>query len=344
MKHLGDFDASTVIYGKFTTYRPSTGAAYTLGGTPALSVYKDNSTTQSTTGVTLTADFDAVTGLNHFAIDTSADGTFYSAGSFFSIVITTGTVDSVSVVGTVVAEFTIRKNSALKPTTAGRTLDVSAGGEAGLDWANVGSPTTSLALTGTTIATTQKVDIETIKTQAVTCAAGVTVLASVGTASTSTAQTGDAYARLGAPAGLSVSADIAAVKSDTGAILGQTGTTGVVVGSIAANAITASAIATGAITATKFAASAIDAAALSTDAAQEIRDAVWAKVFSELTVDPGATPAASDAVMLGFMAVRNKRETDSGLGTDKIHNSAGTAILSATISDAAGVFTKAKYA
>lgn len=63
---------------------------------------------------------------------------------------------------------------ALKPTTAGRTLDVSAGGEAGIDWANVGSPTTSLALTGTTIATTQKVDVETIKTQALTAAAGIT--------------------------------------------------------------------------------------------------------------------------------------------------------------------------
>jgi hypothetical protein len=37
-----------------------------------------------------------------------------------------------------------------------------------------------------------------------------------------TAQTGDAYARLGAPAGASVSADIAAVKSDTGAILTDT--------------------------------------------------------------------------------------------------------------------------
>lgn len=148
-KHLGDYDASTVIYGKFSTYRPSTGATFTLGGTPALSVYKDNSTTQSTSGVTLTADFDAVTGLNHFAIDTSADGTFYSAGSFFDIVITTGTVDGVSVTGTVVASFTIRKNSALKPTTAGRTLDVSTGGEAGLDWANIGSPTTTQNLSGT---------------------------------------------------------------------------------------------------------------------------------------------------------------------------------------------------
>lgn len=125
---LGDFDTSAVIYGKFATYRPSTGAAFTLAGTPALSVYKDNSTTQSTTGVTLTADFDSVTGLNHFAIDTSADGTFYSSGSFFDIVITTGTVDSVSVVGSVVGSFTLRKNSALKPATAGRTVVVDAAG------------------------------------------------------------------------------------------------------------------------------------------------------------------------------------------------------------------------
>jgi hypothetical protein len=37
-------------------------------------------------------------------------------------------------------------------------------------------------------------DLQTIKTQSVTCAAGVTILASVGTAATSTAQTGDSYA------------------------------------------------------------------------------------------------------------------------------------------------------
>jgi hypothetical protein len=154
---LGDFDISTIVYGKFTTFRPSTGASFTLGGTPAISVYKNNSTTQSTTGITLTVDFDSITGLNHFTIDTSADGTFYSAGSFFDIVITTGTVDSVSVVGSVVGCFTLRANSALKPTTAGRTLDVSAGGEAGLDWANIGSPTTAVNLSGTNIDTDQVV-------------------------------------------------------------------------------------------------------------------------------------------------------------------------------------------
>ncbi len=54
-----------------------------------------------------------------------------------------------------------------RDTTSGRTLDVSAGGEAGLDWANVGSPTTAVDLSGTTIKTTQKVDVDTIKTNPV---------------------------------------------------------------------------------------------------------------------------------------------------------------------------------
>jgi len=146
-KHLGDFDASAVIYGKFTTFQPSTGAAFALAGTPALSVYKDNSTTESTSGVTLTASFDSRTGLNHFAVDTSSDGTFYSAGSFFDIVITTGTVDSVSVVGAVVASFTIRKTSALKPSTAGRTIVVDASGLADANMVKMGASGSGQAIT-----------------------------------------------------------------------------------------------------------------------------------------------------------------------------------------------------
>ncbi len=75
------------------------------------------------------------------------------------------------------------------------------------------------------------------------------------------AQTGDAYARLGAPAGASVSADIAAVKSDSAAILVDTGTTldgripaalvsgrmDASVGAMAANTFTASALASDAV-------------------------------------------------------------------------------------------------
>lgn len=41
------------------------------------------------------------------------------------------------------------------PTTPGRSIDVTTTGEVGLDWANIGAPTTSVALTGTTISPSQ---------------------------------------------------------------------------------------------------------------------------------------------------------------------------------------------
>lgn len=62
-------------------------------------------------------------------------------------------------------------------------------GYAGLDWAKVSAPTTTLNLSGTTISTAQKVDIETIKTQAVTAAAGVTFPTSVASPTNITAGT-----------------------------------------------------------------------------------------------------------------------------------------------------------
>ncbi len=177
--YLGDFAAGGLIDFNFCTV-DGTGAPTALTG-GVISVYKGSSTAQSTTGVSLTSPFDSVTGLSHVTIDTSADGTFYADGSQFEAVITTGTVGGISVVGYVVGRFTLRAQAPLYPTTAGRKLDVSTGGEAGVDWANVGSPTTANNLSATTIATTQQVDVNTIKTQTVTCAAGVTVNVNVGT-------------------------------------------------------------------------------------------------------------------------------------------------------------------
>ena len=81
----------------------------------------------------------------------------------------------------------------LRPTTSGRTLDVSSGGEAGVDWANVGSQSTSVNLSGTTVNLTNTVT----------------------TYTGNTPQTGDSYARLGAPAGASIAADIAAIEAQT---------------------------------------------------------------------------------------------------------------------------------
>lgn len=339
-KHLGDYDTSTVVYGKFTTYRPSTGAAFTLGGTPALSVYKDNSTTQSTTGVTLTVDFDAVTGLHHFAIDTSADGTFYSAGSFFDIVITTGTVDSVSVVGTAVASFTIRKNSALKPTTAGRALDVSAGGEAGVDWANVGSPTTALALTGTTIATTQKVDIETIKTQAVTAAAGVTFPTSIASPTNITAGTittvtnltnaptvGDFTATMKTSIGTAVAAS--AVASVTGNVGGNVAGS---VGSVTA-AVTVGTINSGVITATSIAADAITAAKVAADVTTEIQSGL--ATASALATVAGYVDTEIAAMQADVTTLLGRLTATRAGYLDNL--SGGAVALASSILDAAGL-------
>jgi hypothetical protein len=126
-KYIGDFSKNDTITFMFTTFRPSTGAPFLLAGTPVVSVYKDNNTTQDTAGVTLTTNYDSVTGLNFVSISTS--GAFYVDGSSYECVITTGTVDSVSVVGSCVGRFTMRDQAYLYPTTAGRTLDASATGQ-----------------------------------------------------------------------------------------------------------------------------------------------------------------------------------------------------------------------
>lgn len=83
----------------------STGAGASLAGSPAIAVYKDNGTTESTAGASITADFDSVTGLVHLTIDTSADATFYSPGSIFAVVVTAGTIGGTSAVGKVLYEF-----------------------------------------------------------------------------------------------------------------------------------------------------------------------------------------------------------------------------------------------
>jgi hypothetical protein len=108
-KYLGDFKKGATIQFKFTTYRPSTGAPYLLAGTPLVRVYKVNNTTEISTGVSLTANFDGVTGLNHVEVVTS--DSIYDDPGQYEAVITQGTVDSVSVVGACVGRFTIGLNA-----------------------------------------------------------------------------------------------------------------------------------------------------------------------------------------------------------------------------------------
>lgn len=107
MMWLGDYnESSTNLSFMFNTHKPD-GTPITLAGSPALAVYKGNSTTESIAGITLATDFDSLTGLHHVTIDLSSDA-FYAAGSDYAVVVTAGTVDGVSIAGTCVAQFSLR--------------------------------------------------------------------------------------------------------------------------------------------------------------------------------------------------------------------------------------------
>ena len=85
----------------------------------------------------------------------------------------------------------ILAENSLKSTVANMQLDVNATGGAGIDWGNVQNPTTSLDLSGT--------DIQLVDT--------------VTTYTGNTLQTGDSFARLGAPAGASIAADLVVIDN-----------------------------------------------------------------------------------------------------------------------------------
>ena len=240
---MRDITLGDTFYHFFTTRAFATGVPATLSGTPVLSVLEENNVTPITAGVSVQVDRASVVGLNQATIvATGANG--FETGKSYGIYISTGTSGGTSVIGEVVGEFTIEKSAAfirlgapagasvsadiaaieaqtddigvagagltalgdtrianldatvssrLAPTVAARTLDVSAGGEAGVDWANVGTQSTAVNLSATTVNLTNTVT----------------------TYTGNTVQTGDSFARLGLPAGASVSADIAAIEAQT---------------------------------------------------------------------------------------------------------------------------------
>lgn len=157
MNYQGDWKEDTTHDFYFTT-RNTSGVPTTLSGSPVLSVYKANGTTQATAGITLTADFDSVTGLNQVRIASNADA-FYATGNDYSVVVTTGTVGGVSVVGEVVASFSIENRASVissdikeinGSTAAAANLAKAYGGTDGDGWGIVMCATTIASMTSTT--------------------------------------------------------------------------------------------------------------------------------------------------------------------------------------------------
>ncbi len=127
---MRDITLEDTIYMDFTTRAFATGIPTVLSNTPVLSVLEENNATPITAGVSVDVDRASVVGLNMATIiATAANG--YEAGKGYSVYISTGTVDSVSVIGEVVGQFTIQANP--------------------VNWAKVTAPTTAVDLSATDI-------------------------------------------------------------------------------------------------------------------------------------------------------------------------------------------------
>ena len=127
MSYVGDYNLSTTFHHRFTTVNGS-GVPTTLGNTPSAQYYVDGGTTAFTAGLTLTADFNSVTGLNSLATICTSSASGLTSGVNVSVVLAAGTVSGVSVVGYPIIEYSITRRSPLRPTTAGRTITVDANG------------------------------------------------------------------------------------------------------------------------------------------------------------------------------------------------------------------------
>jgi hypothetical protein len=168
MSYIGDFKLGNTFDTKFTT-RQISGAPTTLAGSPVISNYVGNNTTELTAGITLTVDFDSRTGLNNIhVVATSGNG--YATATDNQLVITTGTVNSVSVVGEVVAEYSIENRRADVQFWNGTQVATPAtAGIPDINVKNYGNGTVAVAAAGI-----PKVDVDTIKTNPVVNAGTVT--------------------------------------------------------------------------------------------------------------------------------------------------------------------------
>jgi hypothetical protein len=207
----------------------------------------------------------------------------------------------------VVGQVSIENRSALMPTTAARTLDVSAGGEAGLDWANIGSPTTAQNLSATNIDVDQVVASVSGAVGSVTGAVGsVTgnvggnVVGSVASVTGNvggnvTGSVGSVVGNVGGNVTGSVGSVVGAVGSVTGNVGGNvTGSVGSVVGAVGSvtgnvggNVVGSVGSVTG------------DIGGLAAGAITDVEDAVWDADLAD-HLDAGSTgEALSDASAAG---------------------------------------------
>ncbi len=117
--YLGDVLPWQKVYHMWDSYAAD-GASLTPGTAGTISVYKDNGTTQTTTGVTDSRAFDSLTGMHLVTIDPTTDTTFYALGGMYHVALTGAVVDGKNVNG-VLFSFSIMRDMLQKGITRAGT-------------------------------------------------------------------------------------------------------------------------------------------------------------------------------------------------------------------------------
>lgn len=304
---FGNVPAGSVLPVIFDSFAGSTGASITLTGLAVtdIEVYKGTSMTQraSDSGYALIdtdgIDLDGITGIHGFSIDTSdnSDSGFYAAGSFYTVVVSSVTIDS-QTVSFVAATFRLvaAENTAGTPAVdavrlggtaqtgrdVGASVLLSAGSGTGqLDFTS-GVVKANVTQYGGSSGTFSggRPEVNTTHAAGTAWGSGAITAASIASdAITAAKVAADVGTEIGTAVWATTTRQLTGTQTFdlTGSITGSlSGSVGSVTGNVGGN-VTGSvgSVAAGGITASSIAADAIGASELAADAVSEIAGAVW---------------------------------------------------------------------
>ncbi len=130
MMYLGDYADDETVHFMWSS-NAADGSSITRATNGTISVYKDDSTTQTTTGVTDTEDFDSLTGIHHCKIATT--DAFYTTATDYIVVLSAATIDG-KTVNAVLAHFSIQNRYMRGTDSANTTTPPTAGAVADAVW------------------------------------------------------------------------------------------------------------------------------------------------------------------------------------------------------------------
>jgi len=124
-QYLGDFSSGQTVCLVWSSFN-SSGASVAPTGTPTVKVYKDSSTTEESSVGVSSFSFDTITGINHVAINTGSNASFYTPNSDYFVVLDSLTLDS-QTVRTCIGQFSIENRTSVAPMIRGKLASSTSG-------------------------------------------------------------------------------------------------------------------------------------------------------------------------------------------------------------------------